>query len=126
MKKLSFNFGLALLLLTPALSLAESATSTSFNFKLDSRPEGGNLVTFVQSITDWLLLLVGALAVLFIVLGGVQLITSAGNVKQVETAKKTLTYAIIGLIVVLLSKIILAMITGSILPTIFGSGTVGV
>lgn len=126
MKKLSYIFGSIAMSLLPAFAKADDATTESFNFKLTERGPGGNLTTFVQGIVDWLLLLVGALAVLFIILGGVQLITSAGNVKRVDTAKKTLTYAIFGLVIILLTKLILVLITKAVLPAIFGSGTVSI
>lgn len=68
-----------------------------------------DLTAFFTRIKDWILGFAGALAVLFIILGGIQYITSAGDPKKVETAKKTLTYAIIGLIFIVLSQVILGI-----------------
>jgi hypothetical protein len=42
--------------------------------------------------------LAGALAVIFIIVGGIQYTISAGDSKRVATAKNTLTYAIGGLL----------------------------
>lgn len=43
-------------------------------------------------------------------LGGFKWLTSAGNPKNVESARNTLTYAVVGLIVILFSYIILVLI----------------
>lgn len=52
----------------------------------------------------------GAVALAFIVVAAYQLMTSAGDPKKVQGAKGTLTYAIIGLVVVLLSFFIVNFI----------------
>lgn len=51
-------------------------------------------------------------ALIFLLVGGVMYITSAGNEGQVDKAKKTIFYAIIGLIVGLLSYILVDFIIG--------------
>ena len=43
-------------------------------------------------------------------LGGFKWLTSAGNPKNVEAARNTLTYAVVGLVVILLSYLILVLI----------------
>ncbi len=50
------------------------------------------------------------MAVLFIIIGGFQYITSAGNPENVSKAKNTILYAIIGIIVTLLSYAIVKFI----------------
>lgn len=80
-----------------------------------------SLGSFINRIKSYLLGFVGALAVLFIIIGGFQMVTSSGEPKKLETAKKTLTYAIIGLLVVILAQALFMLLTGS-LSNIFGSG----
>jgi surface polysaccharide O-acyltransferase-like enzyme len=53
---------------------------------------------------------VGALAVIFIIVGGIQYITSAGNPSGQEKSKKTITYAIGGLILALSTAAIISFI----------------
>ena len=53
---------------------------------------------------------VGALAVIFIIIGGIQYITSAGNPSGQERSKKTITYAIGGLILALSTAAIISFI----------------
>lgn len=50
------------------------------------------------------------LAFAFLLIGGIRWIMSQGDKKQLETAQKTITYAIIGLVVVLLSFFIINFI----------------
>lgn len=57
----------------------------------------------IQRILDILLTLAGVIAILFIVLGGYQYITSRGAEDQAKAGRKTMTYAILGLIAVLLA-----------------------
>lgn len=80
-----------------------------------------SLVSFLGNIQTWLLSIVGGLTVLFIVYGGFLYMTSGGNQQKLELAKKTLTYAILGLVLVVLAWFILNIITGGFLTSIFGN-----
>lgn len=55
--------------------------------------------------------LAGTVSLFLIIVAGIQYITSGGG-KQVETAKNTFTYAIIGLVIVLLAIFIINLIAG--------------
>ncbi len=57
----------------------------------------------VVGIVNFALGLIGALAVLFIIIGGVRMVTSAGNETSIKAGKRTLTWAIIGLGVAMLA-----------------------
>lgn len=70
------------------------------------------LPNLLQNIITWLLVFAGIVALFFIIFSGIKFITSSGDPKQVEGARHTLTYAIIGLLVVLLSYFIVNTIFG--------------
>lgn len=55
---------------------------------------------------------VGVLAVVMIIVAGVQMITSAGDPGAVTKAKRTLVYSIVGLIVAVLAYAIVNFIIG--------------
>ncbi|MBQ8996572.1 hypothetical protein IJ095_00885 [Candidatus Saccharibacteria bacterium] len=55
---------------------------------------------------------VGVLAVIMIIVAGVQMITSAGDSGAVTKAKRTLVYSIVGLIVAVLAYAIVNFIIG--------------
>lgn len=73
-------------------------------------PTLGCAFYLIQTIISWLLTFAGVVALILIIYSGIKLITSGGDPKQVEGAKKILTYAIIGLLVVLLSFAIVSLI----------------
>lgn len=60
------------------------------------------------------LILAGTVAVLFIIVGGFQYVSSAGNPESVQKAKNTILYAVVGLIVVILSYAIVNFIITNI------------
>ncbi len=61
------------------------------------------LSTVFLNVTNAFLLFAGIVAIFLIVWSGVRLILSGGDAKQVTSARQTMTYAIVGLIVVLCS-----------------------
>ena len=63
-----------------------------------------------SNIIYWALSLAGIFAVFFIILSGIKFITSGGDPKQVEGARKTMTYAIIGLLVIFFAFAIIKVI----------------
>lgn len=63
-----------------------------------------------QNLVSAALIFVGATAVIFIVYAGIKFITSGGDPKQVGEARKVMTFAIIGLILVLSSFAIMYFI----------------
>ena len=60
--------------------------------------------------------IVGIAAVIMIILGGFKYITSGGDSSSVQSAKNTILYAIIGLVVVAMAQ----MITGFVLDRVTG------
>lgn len=60
----------------------------------------------IHSIVNLLSVMVGVAAVIMIIIGGFRYITSGGNDASVTSAKNTILYAIIGLVVVALSQLI--------------------
>ena len=63
-----------------------------------------------NNVISVLLFAVGALAVIFIIIGGIQYTTSAGDSNKVTKAKTTITYAIIGLIMSLSVGIVISVL----------------
>ncbi len=63
----------------------------------------GDLTNVITDISNGLIVLVGVVAVLFVIVGGFQYITSAGNPENINKAKHTILYTIIGVIVTMLA-----------------------
>ena len=66
---------------------------------------------FLPDLTRTVITLAGGLAFLFIIVGGIQILTAYGNDEQVTAGKKTITYAIVGLVIAILSYAIVAIIS---------------
>ena len=63
-----------------------------------------------NNVVNWAIALAGLAAVFFIIFSGIKFLTSGGDPKQVEGARKTLTYAIAGLLIVFTSFAIIKLI----------------
>ena len=71
----------------------------------------GVIATTVVDVLVWA---VGIAAVLFIIFGGIKYATSGGDEKKVASAKNTILYAVIGLIVALLANVIIRVVLNAI------------
>ena len=66
----------------------------------------------IDNVTSTILAVLGFLAVIMLIIGGVKYATSAGDSKKVTDAKNTILYAIIGLVICLLSYAIVKWVLG--------------
>ncbi len=74
----------------------------------------GNGGGFVGNVVNFMLYVVGVLSVIMLIWGGLRYVLSGGNEKSVTAAKNTILYAIIGLIVALLSYAIINFVLTSV------------
>jgi len=112
--------GLAVPLAAPAIvsadiqsSLCGSAQDLSVNPTSTCKDTGGSESRFQAILTDIInifSIVVGVVAVIMIIFGGFKYITSAGNQENIKTAKTTIIYAIIGLVIVALAQIIVKFV----------------
>ncbi len=65
-----------------------------------------SVTTIANKVVNIFSLVVGAIAVIMIIVGGFRYITSGGSSDKIGSAKNTLIYAIVGLIIVALAQII--------------------
>lgn len=66
---------------------------------------------YFENVVTAAFLFAGIIALIFIILSGIKFLTSGGDPKQLEGAKNTLTYAILGFILIFLSFAILNFIS---------------
>lgn len=79
----------------------------------DPRDFGFNTIfTLVGNLIGIAMYLVGALSVIFILIGGLRYVLSAGDPKNLTQAKQTIIYAIMGLVIALLAAFIKAYAEG--------------
>ena len=70
-----------------------------------------NIKDVIPTVIKTILLITGGIAILFIIIGGFQYITSGANPEGVKKGKATVVNAIIGLILILLSYVIVVVIS---------------
>ena len=68
-----------------------------------------------QTITNTALYIIGAISVLMLIYGGIRYTISMGDAKNVEAAKNTILYAIIGIVVALLAYAIVNFVLASLI-----------
>lgn len=78
-----------------------------------------SLKGLILTIVDYFLGFLGLLAVIMVIYGGVTYVSSAGNDEAVGKAKKIIMYALIGIVIIMLSFVAVNAILGA------GTGTGG-
>ncbi len=63
----------------------------------------GDLNTAIKAVVNVLLYLLGAIAVIMIIIGGIRYATSNGDSAQLQSAKNTILYAVIGVVIALIA-----------------------
>lgn len=69
---------------------------------------------FAKNVLAIVFGLIGALAVVTIIIGALNLSKSGGNPEEISKAKKTIIYSIVGLIVALLAEAIVYFVIGKL------------
>lgn len=68
----------------------------------------------LTKILNSIIAVVGLVSVIFVIIGGINYMTSAGDAAKLEKAKKTILYALIGLIICALAFAIVNFVIGII------------
>jgi len=79
----------------------------------DKSDTGTALPKLIQDVVNVLLYVIGAVAVIMIVIGGIRYTTSNGDSSQVTSAKNTILYAVVGLVIALLAYAIVNFVVNA-------------
>lgn len=74
----------------------------------------------VINLMKWLLYLFGFLAIIAFVISGIQYLSAAGNMNMIETAKRNMTWSIVGVVVALSGLVLLTAIDALLRATAWG------
>ncbi|MBQ3440933.1 hypothetical protein IJG27_01310 [Candidatus Saccharibacteria bacterium] len=74
-----------------------------------------DLSNAIVSIINAVIYVLGIVAAIFIIVGGVNYMTSAGDAAKIEKAKKTILYAVIGLVIAALTFAIVNFVIAGLL-----------
>lgn len=135
--KLNIKKHLLTLLAVPALALSVSAVATpaayadlnlqsgansaqgdgqsSCLFGTEPSCDGGQTPIF-KTITNVLLFIIGAVSVIMLIIGGIRYTISQGDSSAVTSAKNTILYSIIGIVVAILAYAAVNFVIGSFAP----------
>lgn len=71
-----------------------------------------NVSTLLKRVINIFSIIVGVIAVIMIIIGGLKYITSGGDSGNVSSAKNTIIYALVGLVIVALAQFIVRFVLG--------------
>lgn len=95
-----------------ALALSVSYSHSTFASAADTigdgvdstgQSDGVTLQQGIEIVTNILLFLIGVVAVVMIVIGGIRYTTSNGDASQTKAAKDTILYSVVGLVVAIMA-----------------------
>ena len=106
MKRIFFSLTLVLGLVGIICMTAQPAYASG----IDEARRGANRVrtggsnsnsvnSLLATVTNVMLFIAGAIAVIMIVVGGIKYVTSNGNSERINSAKNTIMYAVVGLVI---------------------------
>ena len=67
----------------------------------------------VGDFVGYALIAIGAIAVIFLIIGGLSFVTSGGDPEKVKKAKRTVLYSLIGLALAISANIIVSLVTNT-------------
>lgn len=86
-----------------ASEIGEACNNTSSSLICDARGENIAEDGFAENLTNLLLFILGIGAVIMIVIGGIKYATANGDASKISSAKNTILYSVVGLIVALMA-----------------------
>lgn len=98
--------------LNPACETANSSTLCAENDKTQNQADNGIFGTngIINKATNLLVMVIGVAAVIMIIVGGIQYTLSTGDPQKINTAKDLIIYAIVGMVIALVAKGIIAFV----------------
>ncbi|MBX4199833.1 pilin [Candidatus Saccharibacteria bacterium] len=122
---LLFSFSAPVLAAAPAFAVGTDIGGSlckGSNLNLDNPDVAGGTCTtdktsftdIIRKVINILSVLVGAIAVIMIIIGGFRYVTSGGNDSSVAAARKTIMYALIGLLIVAFAQVVVHFILNNI------------
>ena len=88
------------------------SVASSIEDQVNNANQGESLETDVGSIINMIISFVGIVAVIVIIIGGVNYMLSQGDPNKIKKAKDTILYGVIGLVVVVLAFAIVNFVLG--------------
>lgn len=104
----------------PGFATATAAVSKTYGIVFGNPLKAEDVPTLIKSIANYLLTITGTIMVIVLIWNGIRYMTAGGDERRAESAKKAIRWALIGVVVILVSGIlingIIAALRGDISP----------
>ncbi len=97
----------------PTLALAQSKEDIKQGVDITGT-ESTSVDKAVKSAIDILSVVVGVIAVIMVIIGGLKYVTSNGDSNSISSAKNTIIYALIGIVVVAIAQSVVRFVLGKL------------
>jgi hypothetical protein len=95
-------------------SSSSGSSSASGSGGICGAAQQDDFKTLMKNIVSTLLVVLGMIAVIMIVIGGIRYTTSNGDSAQIKSAKDTILYAVVGLVVAIMAFAIVNFVLASV------------
>lgn len=107
--------GLGGMALVPAVAMAspqsDACAALGSNGDCSSTPANGtDLNSIVKAVINIMSAIVGIVAVIMLIVGGFKYVTSNGDSSAISSAKSTITYALVGVVIAVLAQAIVQFV----------------
>ncbi len=114
--KVACPLALLSLLLIPVVGFAADLPEAGALPENSGLPET-DLPSFIGTIIQWILGIIGVILIALFVYGGFTYATSAGSQDKIDTGKKIMMYAIIGIVIIVIAFVLTDYIISALLAT---------
>ena len=81
---------------------------------VDALPRGDASPATIENVLNIVFVILGAIAVMMVVIGGIKYAASQGDPQAISKAKGTIIYAIVGLLVAIFARAIIGFVFGRV------------
>ena len=100
-------------------TFAQSGKADEYLGKVTEGKQGVDLMDFITGLINWAIGIAALVCVVMLIFAGYSYITASGNEEKVQKATKTLTWAIVGLVICFIAVILVQFVLKNIIG---GSG----
>lgn len=97
---------------TFAQGIYDGCKGAAKDSKLCGEKNSASVNGLIKNIVNLLLFIVGIVAVIMIIIGGIKYTTSSGDAAKATSAKNTIIYAVVGLVVAAFAYAIVSFVVG--------------
>ena len=118
MKKILLSFTALLAIATTMLPApivnagAKDSINNGINTTTNAANSGKDFNGVIDTVINTMLFIVGILSVAMIIYSGIRYVTAHGDKSQIESAKNTLIYSIVGLVIAIIAYAVVNWVLG--------------